>query len=109
MSAVRQFLDLSTAHLTAADRALLEACAGHDRGEVLCAGTPYGWFLYANSERPDISDTLWALMVEARDRGCDYLLFDADGRALEDFPTVDWDRPVMNAAATAPSVIGRTP
>ena len=41
MSAVRRFLDLSNAHLSNEDRALLEACSGHDAGELLCASTPY--------------------------------------------------------------------
>jgi hypothetical protein len=39
-------------------QALLEACAGHDTGELLCASTPYGWFVFACEERPEISDTL---------------------------------------------------
>ncbi|MCG7353735.1 XF1762 family protein [Roseomonas mucosa] len=89
MSAVRRFLDLSNAHLSNEDRALLDACAGHDTGELLCASTPYGWFVYACEERPLISDTLWALFQEARRHGCGYLLFDRDAASLDGFPVFD--------------------
>ena len=91
MSAVRCFLDLSTAHLSDEDRALLDACAGHDTGEVLCARTPYGWFVFASEERPEISDTLWGLFQAARGQGCEYLLFDRDAPMLEDLATFEWN------------------
>ena len=91
MSAVRQFLDLSNAHLSNEDRALLDACAGHDAGELLCASTPYGWFVFACEERPQISDTLWALFQEARQHDCEYLLFDRDAASLDGFPVFDWE------------------
>ncbi|APT60293.1 MAG: hypothetical protein DI601_24560 [Azospirillum brasilense] len=91
MSAVRSFLDLSTAHLSKEDRTLLDACAGHDTGEVLCAMTPYGWFAFACEERPQISDTLWTLFQAARQRGCDHLLFDQDAPELDDFAVFDWE------------------
>ena len=91
MSVVRRFLDLSSAHLSRKDRALLDACAGHDAGELLCATTPYGWFVFACEERPQISDTLWALFQEARQHGCEYLLFDRDAATLDGFPVFDWE------------------
>ena len=91
MSVVRRFLDLSSAHLSRKDRALLDACAGHDAGELLCATTPYGWFVFACEERPQISDTLWALFQEARQHGCEYLLFDRDAASLDGFPVFDWE------------------
>ena len=91
MSAVRRFLDLSNAHLRSEDRALLDACAGHDTGELLCASTPYGWFVFACEERPQISDTLWALFEKARQHGCEYLLFDRDAASLDGFPLFDWE------------------
>ncbi|WP_198382176.1 hypothetical protein [Roseomonas sp. KE2513] len=91
MNAIRHFLDLSNAHLANQDRALLEACAGHDAGELLCASTPYGWFVFACEERPQISDTLWALFEEARRHGCEYLLFDSDAASLDGFPVFDWE------------------
>ena len=91
MSVVRRFLDLSNAHLTNEDRSLLDACAGHDTGELLCSSTPYGWFVFACEERPLISDTLWALFEEARQHDCEYLLFDRDAASLEGFPVFDWE------------------
>ena len=103
MSAVRRFLDLSNAHLTNEDRLLLDVCAGHDAGEMLCASTPYGWFVYACEERPQISDTLWGLFQEARQRGCDYLLFDRDAAEIDGFPVFDWE---ADQAATMPAKEG---
>ncbi|MDU7519862.1 MAG: hypothetical protein E7K72_00475 [Roseomonas mucosa] len=91
MSLVRRFLDLSNAHLANEDRALLDACAGHDTGELLCATTPYGWFVFACEERPQISDTLWALFQEARQHGCEYLLFDRDAVEIDGFLVFDWE------------------
>ena len=91
MSVVRRFLDLSNAHLTNQDRALLNACAGRDTGELLCATTPYGWFVFACEERPQISDTLCALFQEARQHGCEYLLFDRDAAEIDGFPVFDWE------------------
>ncbi|MHB0667100.1 DUF5983 family protein [Roseomonas mucosa] len=101
MTHVRRFLDLSTAHLSPRDRACLEASAlSGEQGEVSCGAMPYGWFVYAYDERPDISDTLWALMVEARRQDCDYLLFDADAQALPDFPCFDWEEPSVPGSGT---------
>lgn len=103
MTHVRRFLDLSTAHLSPRDRACLEASAlAGEQGEVSCGAMPYGWFVYACDDRPDISDTLWALMVEARRLGCDYLLFDADAQALPDFPCFDWEKPASSPSGNPP-------
>ena len=97
MSVVRHFLDLSNAHLSNEDRVLLEACAGHDTGELLCASTPYGWFVFACEERPRNPDTLWGLFQAARQRGCDYLLLDCDAAKIDGVPVFDWE---VDEAAT---------
>ncbi|MCR0984046.1 DUF5983 family protein [Roseomonas populi] len=91
MSVVRSFLDLSNAHLSNEDRVLLDACAGHDTGELLCASTPYGWFVFACEERPQVSDTLWTLFQQARQCGRDYLLFDRDAAEIDGFPVFGWE------------------
>ncbi|GAV37019.1 hypothetical protein ROTAS13_04709 [Roseomonas sp. TAS13] len=101
MNPVRRFLDLSTVHLAPEDHACLTASAlAGVRGEVCCGTMPYGWFVYADEDRPDISDTLWALMMEARARGCDYLLFDADAQPLTGFPCFDREEPPASAWST---------
>ena len=82
---------LNAAAWTHYSYALLDACAGHDTRELLCSSTPYGWFVFACEERPQISDTLWALFEEARQHGCEYLLFDRDAAGLEGFPVFDWE------------------
>lgn len=86
--AVRHFLDLSTAHLARDDRACLQASSDpHGDVRVYCTATPHGWFLYAHQDRPDVSENLWELMVEARRRGCEYLLFDRDAEVLAGLAT----------------------
>lgn len=92
MSAVRRFLDLSTAHLSLEDRVCLDRSADHAAPpNVSCGIMPFGWFVYAHDDRPEVSDPLWALMQEARRQGCDYLLFDRDAATLDGFPSFDWD------------------
>ncbi|BFL66300.1 hypothetical protein [Roseomonas mucosa] len=109
MNPVRHFLDISTAHLAPADRLCLETSAlAGTRGELCCGAMPHGWFVHADEEHPAIPDTLWALMVEARGRGCDYLLFDADGPILPGFPCFDWEAPAPSSPAN-PVVLGSVP
>jgi hypothetical protein len=98
--AIRHFLDLSTAHLSAEDRSCPQV-SSNPRGDVrvYCAGTPHGWFLYAHQDRPDVSDNLWHLMTEARRRGCEYLLFDADAVIHDELPTYDEEEPELGEAA----------
>ena len=109
---IRRFLDLSTAHLSPADRCCLDTSAADPgRGTVLCGSMPHGWFVYAFEERPDapgISDTLWALMAAARRSGAEYLLFDGDAAVLEGFPCFDWEerpRPGDEAVIAASMVL----
>lgn len=90
-AAVRRFLDASTAHLSAEDRALLDACAGPggggegDGAAVLCGAMPHGWFVHADEGEdrgPRLTPGLAALMDEARRHGCEYILLDADAPVL---------------------------
>ncbi len=89
---IRRFLDLSTAHLQPADRLFLEFSAepGSLGGLAPMAGT-FGWFVYAHDERccEGSSDVLWAIFERALALGCDYVLFDANGPALEDLPVFE--------------------
>ena len=96
---IRKFLDLSAAHLQAADRLFLE----HSADPAACDGVTvmkgeFGWFVYAHDERccEGISDVLWAIFRMARAQGCDYVMLDADA------PTVV-ELPVFNNEVVLPS------
>lgn len=91
---VRQFLTLSTTHVSPAARQWLEAQAYLAAME----GTPehnvgamfYGWFVYVDG--PDsikdssIHPDLYAACGRAAGLGCEYMLFDADAPVLDGLP-----------------------
>lgn len=88
---LRRFLDLSTAHVTAATCAA--ACA---RTIPWANTTPtnHGFFAYAHEERSGEGfDDLWGVLQFARAHGCDYVLFDCDASALPEgtgLPVWEW-------------------
>jgi hypothetical protein len=93
MPAIRQFLDLSTAHLPKDIRDALSAQPG-----VVAYALTYGWLMWvpddpdghcADGEQP-VPDVVLTIQRYARERDCDYVLFDADADQVEGLPT--WDR-----------------
>lgn len=85
---LRVFLDCSTAHLSAASRAYLDAHA--TAGDELISRSPYGWFIWAGGDEADIPADLAAIMRHAQQRDADYILFDADAEVSGALPTFDW-------------------
>ncbi len=103
MSHVRNCLDLSTAHVSRETMDLLEAV-----GFARTDGTPYdgslsvkadlyGCFVHvpeAELEETltdgDLPGDLQATFKLARENGCDYVLFDADGPAHPDLEVFEW-------------------
>ena len=87
---LRLFFDCSTAHLSPASRAYLDAHA-EVRDEMI-ASTPYGWFVWAASEEiaDDIPVDLADIMRHARGLDADYVLFDADAEVNAALPTFEW-------------------
>ena len=91
----RRFVVISTAHVSEITANRLNntpatewPCLGGSYGE-------YGWFLYAHDENagfwPDtIPDELFDVMIWARGRGFDYILFDCDADQVEELPAFDW-------------------
>lgn len=116
---IRQFLDLSTAHLSPAaltwldEAGWLNAQANHHQDSsggaaISTLGSTYaGWFMHV--PHPDLDggdmggmpDDLKAICKFANDRGCSYALFDAEGPILADLPILD---PDLDAAELAPLV-----
>lgn len=96
MSAVRQFLDLSTGHLPRSDRDRLAAWASarFRRLPGLMAG-PFGWFVHVPEDAilPEWegTDALLRVFERARSLACDYVLLDADGPRDEALPWFDED------------------
>ena len=84
---VRRVLDVSTGHLTAAERQRL------GDGELFnqTMTSKYGGLVYLSefdtpdARSDDITDTLWAIVEHAAIRGCAYILFDSDGPPLPGF------------------------
>ena len=89
---IRAFLDLSTAHLSAATCRILNSYEG-----VTAYETPYGW-LWSVPEQDaaelahdgDWPSELLPIAQLARAHGCDYVLFDRDAEQTEMLPTYDW-------------------
>lgn len=92
---VRNFIVVSTAHLTERTARHLE---GTPASEWPCAGGPYGdygWFVYAHEENCEagpmsIPEDLFGVMTWARKQRVDYILFDCDGDVIDGLPSHDW-------------------
>lgn len=118
MPTIRQFLDLSTGHLTERSRTWLTSVLAS--GGSVCGGNmPYGFFVWADdaakladswhpdeAARPeDWPSDLWRCMAYARAHGCCYILFDADTPAddnlpyFEDGEEAEWTDAHKSAAA----------
>ena len=97
---IRSFLDLSSGHLSEETWAWLDAettgekvrSFGPSAQVVLASGMRYGWFVYADEEPGEgIPEDLTAVFRLARQRGCEYVLFDCDAIPLEDLPILHPD------------------
>lgn len=107
---VRTFLDLSTDHLKLSTRHWMDGRAYETtQNPAGCsrwiAGTPYGFFLYVDTDaaenhkavkagtmepdpedEPDFPADLLDCMVYAHDLGVGYIMFDQDADAIDDLP-----------------------
>jgi hypothetical protein len=103
MPTIRNFLDLSTAHLSEATRDMLDEADFRDGGFCPGGRMSYGWFLYADESSKqdgswypneetrgeDMPADLWRCMAYARAHNCDYVLFDADAPIDPNLPTYE--------------------
>lgn len=93
MPFIRQFLDLTTAHLAPADRTYLDSCVNFGKG-LPAYQTTYGWFVYATDD-PDwpaeLPPHIRHICAHARAHGCEYILFDADSVPDPELPIFDYD------------------
>ena len=105
---IRSFLDVSSGHLSPDTWGWLDAQTTSERVRglgpsaqvVLASGMRFGWFVYANEEPEEgIPADLDAVFRLARQRGCEYVLFDCDAIPLEDLPILHPDF-ADDAAAT---------
>jgi hypothetical protein len=94
---MRRFLDVSSGHLSPETWAWLDDQTAdhrvrdprHPHAEILGGCTRHGWFVYAH-EAPiaPVPADLQAVMRLARQRDCDYALFDCDELPMEDLPVL---------------------
>jgi len=99
---IRKLLDLSTAHLDTASRAWLD----HTSGDGPVAMMQCGWFGFAPETMDRLSqmpECLQRIAIYARKKGCEFLLFDADGAVLEALPVYEkWEDDDSVASAVYP-------
>jgi erythromycin esterase-like protein len=84
---VRRFLDIAAAHLD--DEAVTHL---QQFGSGNTAETEHGWWVQVPVEPHSDTDYPQALrdaFAAARERGCRYILFDADAEPLDDLPVYD--------------------
>ena len=86
---IRNFLDLSTAHLREETRANLNSYE-----DVVADQTAHGWLVYASenanlTEGKDYPAELLPIVKLARANGCEYILFDAGATETDTLPTFD--------------------
>ncbi|WP_456305523.1 DUF5983 family protein [Endobacter medicaginis] len=91
MGTVRRFLDLSTAHLCPATRALLE-----QRPDLVSMSGRFGWLMHVPEDADGCEDLaacaeLRPVYALARSKGCDFVLFDADAVADDRLELFDDD------------------
>jgi hypothetical protein len=92
---VRQFLDLTTAHLPPELGQSLGSVSGVDAYELRCDHWS-GWWMWvppkeAIDEAEDaIPEAIVAIWRHAQDLGCDYVLFDPDAEPAPALATWDW-------------------
>ena len=98
---IRQFLDVSSGHLSVATWAWLDAQLADDMlrdpkntvAHGIAGGrTRYGWFVYACDEPCiDLPADLARVCKHARACGADYILFDCDANPNQDMPILHLD------------------
>ncbi|SEA87488.1 DUF6915 family protein [Rubrimonas cliftonensis] len=97
----RPMLDASTGHLSPATRDALDALEDAEAPTTFLRG-PFGWLVYVASE-PGLRtwpEDLEAVLAYARERACDYVLFDRDGPVVDALAWFEDD-----AAAAAPAEV----
>ena len=98
---LRTFLDISSGHLSPeswtwlddqlADRVLRDP---HCEGAAKIAGgkTRYGWLVYAPEDvAVGLPEDLTGILLKARERGAEYVLFDCDAEVMTDQPILHPD------------------
>ena len=96
---VKQYLDLSTAHVTEWDNHQIEVMT---RGLIYCPH-PYGYWVHVPQAGEDLmepylkkarkcgfSEALCNAIRYAREQGCDWINFDQDADTCDDLPTHEW-------------------
>lgn len=92
MKDIRQFLIVSTIHVTQETAKMLDETPVKDWP---VAGGPwgtYGWFMWCREEdlEGNIPPELMGVFDFARAAGCNYVLFDRDGDQRDDLPQFEW-------------------
>lgn len=90
---VRNYLDASTAHISAETNEYLETVAGSNQICLTVAACEYGYFISVPPESEydeSVPDDLRNVLDFARDAGCFVLRLDADADKIDGLPTFNW-------------------
>jgi hypothetical protein len=95
---IRNFLDCCTSHVSKETADWLDArgseTAGRDGSNRAYVGTtPYGWFVYADTEAGKAEcfpDDLVTVFAHATGKGCEYILLDRDADTIDGLPVFEW-------------------
>lgn len=95
--------DVSTGHMRAQDARILDDLAGGESAKLpLIAATSYGYLVHVRRDEDDFelvardllaqgfSSCFIAVIRWAREEGCAYVLFDADGERYDSRPEGGW-------------------
>jgi len=98
---IRPFLDVSSGHLSPETWVWLDAQLADDTqrdprnahaAQIAGGRTRYGWFVYAPEDAPlGLPPDLLAVLITARTRGAEYVLFDCDAVPDQDLPVLHPD------------------
>lgn len=93
---LRSFLDLSSGHLSQETWTWLDAQLADEKlrdpmnehaAQIAGGKTRYGWLVYAPEDvAAGLPDDLTAILLDARQKGAEYVLFDCDAAIKADYP-----------------------
>ena len=93
---IQKMLDVSTAHITREDSAVLVEWSRMDESPCCFASYEHGWWLHVWEEdcgpieRRELSESFMAILRLCRSLDIDYLKLDCDGTEHDDLDKHDW-------------------
>lgn len=91
MPEIRNFLTLSTGHVTKATSEMLDNTKLENWPVFGGIISTVGWFMYAHEETEQENPADLLVVFEyARKHNCPYVMFDCDADVIDELPFYDW-------------------